>query len=131
MNLVQRGQIVAGERSRQPDQGWPESTMHIGDFSMDYPTDQDVARVAHRPRHREDLVTLRVAPPAAPYGLARDNLGEVRNWAAGAFENDAFAADKYEGGFRSHWRERPRWFEARPNGSRLSCGRKCQRRTAS
>jgi len=46
------------------------------DLALDQPTHEDIVAVADRLRHREDLVTLRMGPPATSNRLSSDDLSK-------------------------------------------------------
>jgi len=48
------------------------------DLALDEATDEDIVAVADGSRDREDLVTLRMRPPAAPNWFSSDGLSERR-----------------------------------------------------
>jgi hypothetical protein len=52
--------------------------MDKGDLAFDEATYEDIVAVADSSRDREDLVTLRMRPPATPKGFTSDELGERR-----------------------------------------------------
>src|SRR6266511_3789241 len=99
---MQRGQILPREGSGQSHHRRPQAAMHVGDLPADQATNEDIARAPNGTREPEDLVALRVAPPAPAYRSRRHGLREVGNWSASTFENDAVAADESEGGLGRH-----------------------------
>src|SRR5712691_7612622 len=76
--------------------------MHVGDLPAHEPTDEDILRIANRTGEPENLVTLRVAPPAPVDGGARHGLRKVGDRPARAFQDDAVAPDESEGSLGSH-----------------------------
>ena len=44
------------------------------DLAVDQPTHEDIVAVADRSRHGEDLMTLRMGPPATSNRLSSDGL---------------------------------------------------------
>jgi hypothetical protein len=46
------------------------------DLPVDQPTHEDIVAVADRSRHREDLTTLRMGPPATSNRLSGDDLSQ-------------------------------------------------------
>src|SRR5436190_23754433 len=85
---MQRGQILPREGSGQSHHRRPQAAMHVGNLPADQATNEDIARAPNGTREPEDLVALRVAPPARvsvpsprpPRGweLVREHLRERR-----------------------------------------------------
>jgi len=91
MDFPNRRQVAPREVARQPDERRPQPSMHVRDLSADEPADQDIGRVTYRARQPEDLLSFGMAPPAPAYASSCDCLGEIRNRAPCAFEDDAVA----------------------------------------
>ena len=76
VDLTNPRQGIRWKTAGQPDKGRPDSPVDEGDLSLDQATDKDVLAVAHSPRHREDLTTIRMGPPVAANRLSRDGFGK-------------------------------------------------------
>ena len=70
--------------------------MHKRDLALNKPTHENVFAVADRPRHGEDLMTLRMRPPAAPKWASSDDRSKGRNGPLRGLEHDTVLTDKGE-----------------------------------
>jgi len=70
--------------------------MDKSDLALDEATHQDIVAVADRARHREDLATFRMRPPATPNWLSSDDLNKRRDRALRGLEYDAVLANERE-----------------------------------
>ncbi len=68
--------------------------MDVRHLALDQLAHQDVRAVAHRLGDAEDLISLRVTPPAATDSLACDRLGEIRQCTARGLQDHAMPLDK-------------------------------------
>ena len=66
------------------------------DLAPDQPTYEDIRVVADRSRHREDLMTLRMRPPAPANGAARDDFRQRRDGPVRSLEHDAMLTNERE-----------------------------------
>jgi hypothetical protein len=66
------------------------------DFALDKATHQDIVAVADRPRHREDLMTLRMRPPATPNWPSSDDRSKRRDGSLRGLEDDTVLTDEGE-----------------------------------
>ena len=78
MLFTDLGQLLRREAVGEPDQRRPESAMNQGDLAIDEPADEDMLGFGDSFEDCEDLVTLRVCPPATLDGFTDDGLGETR-----------------------------------------------------
>ena len=75
--------LIGWKSPGQSHQGGPEAAMHKCDLAVDQAAHENVLRFGHDLQDREDLTTLRMAPPAAFDRLAGDRLRQARNGAFG------------------------------------------------
>lgn len=66
------------------------------DLALDEATHEDIVAVADRSRHREDLVTLRMRPPATPNWLASDDLSKGWDRPLRGLEHDTVLTNESE-----------------------------------
>ena len=66
------------------------------DVALDKPTHEDRVAVANRSRHREDLVTFRMRPPATPNWLSGYDLSKRRNRSLRGVEDDTVLTNERE-----------------------------------
>jgi hypothetical protein len=71
--------------------------MHKRDLALDQPTHKDIVAVADRSRHREDLMTLRVRPPATSNRLSGYDFSKGRDGSARGLKHDTVLANESEG----------------------------------
>jgi hypothetical protein len=64
------------------------------DLPVDQPTHEDIVVVADRSRHREDLMTLRMRPPATSNRLSRYDLSKRRDGPSRGLKHDAVFANE-------------------------------------
>lgn len=76
--------------------------MDKGYFAVDQPTHEDIVAVADRSRHREDLSTLRMGPPATSNRFSGDDLSQGRDGPSRGLEHDTVLANESESLARSH-----------------------------
>jgi hypothetical protein len=67
------------------------------DLALDQPTHEDIVAVTDASRHREDLVTLGMRPPAPPNGLSRCDFSKRRHGPTRGLEHDTVLADESQG----------------------------------
>ena len=78
VDLAHLRKVIRWKSARHSDKGRPQPPMDKGDLALDEATDEDIVAVADRSRDREDLVTLRMRPPATPNRFSGDGLSERR-----------------------------------------------------
>lgn len=66
------------------------------DLALDQATHEDVVAVADRPRHREDLTTLRMRPPATPNWTSGNDSGKGRGGPLRGLEHDTVLTNEGE-----------------------------------
>ena len=66
------------------------------DLALDKPTYEDIFAVADRPRHGEDLMTLRMRPPAAPNWSSSDDRSKGWNGPLRGLEHDTVLTNEGE-----------------------------------
>jgi hypothetical protein len=67
------------------------------DLAFDQATHENFVAVTDRSRHREDLVTLRMRPPATANGLSRNDLGKRRYGPSSGLEYYPVLTNESEG----------------------------------
>jgi hypothetical protein len=78
--------------------------MDKSDLPLDQPTHQDIVTGTYCARHREDLMTFWVRPPATPNWLARDDLNKCQSRALRGFKHDTVLTNEGESLAWSHFR---------------------------
>jgi hypothetical protein len=63
---------------------------------LDKATHEDIVAVADRSRHREDLVTFRMRPPATPNWLSSDDISKGRGRPVRSLEHDTVLTNERE-----------------------------------
>jgi hypothetical protein len=81
---------------RRSDKRWPQPPMDERDLSLDQTAHEHIVTFPDRSRHREDFVTFRVSPPAAPHWFSSDGLGNRRNRPLPCFEHDTVLTNERE-----------------------------------
>ena len=76
--------------------------MDVRDPAVDQLADQDLGALTHSFGHMEDVVTLRMAPPATPDLLAGDSLREARDAPSRSLEHDSVTLHESQSLFRGH-----------------------------
>jgi hypothetical protein len=66
------------------------------DLALYQSTHEDIVAVTDRSRHGEDLVTLRMRPPATPNRLSSDDLGKRRGRPLRGLEYDTVLTNERE-----------------------------------
>jgi hypothetical protein len=66
------------------------------DLSFDKTANEHIVAVANRSRHRENLVTLRMSPPASPHWLPDYGLSNRRNRPTRSFKHDTVLTNESE-----------------------------------
>ena len=66
------------------------------DLAHDKATHQNVLAVTDRPRHGEDLITLRMRPPATPNWSSSDDRSKGRNGPFRGLEHDTVLTNEGE-----------------------------------
>lgn len=76
--------------------------MDVGDLAVDQLADQYVGALTDSLGHTEDLMTLRMAPPATSDRAARDRLRKAWDRPSRSLEHDSVTLDECQSLFRSH-----------------------------
>jgi len=66
------------------------------DLALNKATHEDLVAVADRSRHREDLATFRMRPPATPNWLSSDDLSKGRDRPLRGLEHDTVLTNESE-----------------------------------
>jgi len=66
------------------------------DLALDQATHEDILAVADSPRHREDLLTFRMRPPATPNWLSSYHLSKRRDRPPCGLEYDTVLTNESE-----------------------------------
>jgi hypothetical protein len=69
--------VFGSEAFGETDQRRPKAPMNEGELSLDEPADQNFVRFTDGSDDPEDVMALRMRPPAPFDGLADDRLGEL------------------------------------------------------
>src|SRR2546428_11970847 len=77
--LASPRKVTQWKPARRSDQSRPQPSVNERDLALDQATHKDFVAVADCSRHREDLVTFRMRPPATPNWLSCDDLGKRRH----------------------------------------------------
>jgi hypothetical protein len=88
--------VIRGEPPRCSNQSRPQPPMDKRDLAPNQATHEDIATFANSSRHFEDLVTLRMSPPATPQWLSSDRFGKRRHRALCPFEDDPVLSNESE-----------------------------------
>src|SRR4051812_5909842 len=95
-------QLGFSKASGELDQRGPQTTVHIGDLAIDQLAHQHLVALADGVGNPEDLVTLRVAPPAPPNRAAGNLLRQAGDRPSCRLQDDAVSPDEGQSLFRAH-----------------------------
>lgn len=79
MDLAHLRKAIRWKPTRRSDESGPQPPVDKRDLAVDQATHENFVAVTDRSRHREDLVTFRMRPPATANRLSRNGLGERRH----------------------------------------------------
>ena len=96
VNFSDSSESFRAKPVRQPHQGGPARSMHIGYFATDEPAGDDVRRSPHRARATEDDVPLRMRPPITADGFSGDSFSQTWRGTAPRFQHNAVRLHKRE-----------------------------------
>lgn len=96
VDLAQPRKAIRWKSARRANKGRPQPPMDKSDLALDQATHEDIVAVADRSREREDLVTFRMRPPAAPNRLASDDPGKRQDRPLRRLEYDAALTNECE-----------------------------------
>ncbi len=102
--LANLGQPCARQPVGQPHEGRPQPAVHERQLAVDEAADEEFARLGEPRQLAEDLLALRVTPPAAADWPAGNELSDVRGDALGGDQDDAVAASEAENAVGAHAR---------------------------
>jgi hypothetical protein len=88
--------MIRSKPSSRADKSRPHPPMDKSDFALDEATHEDFVAVTDCSRHRENLVTLRMRPPATPYWLSSYRCSERWNRPLRGLEYDTVFANESE-----------------------------------
>ena len=94
VDLAHLREVMRWKLAGRSDKSRPHPTMDEGNLAFDEATYENVAAVPDRSRHRENLATLRMRPPAAPNWLSSYGLRERRDRPLRGLEDDAVLTNK-------------------------------------
>ena len=94
--------LIGWKAAGHSDESRPHPPMDKRDLALDEATHEDIIAVADRSRHREDLATLRMRPPATSNGFAGDDLSKRRARPVRGLQDDTALANESEGLVCSH-----------------------------
>lgn len=92
VDLVDLGELFLGEALRRTNKRRPQATVNECDLAIDEAAHEDILSTAYCLREFENLVTLRMRPPAPANGTACDGYRKRRDWAGRRLEDDAVFA---------------------------------------
>ena len=90
------------EADPQTDKSGPQASMDKRDLAVDQSTHEDIVAVTDGSRHREDLVTFWMRPPAPSNGLSRCDFSKRWHGPTRGLEHDAVPVEESQGPARSH-----------------------------
>lgn len=96
MHVAHLRKVIRWKPARGPDKSGPQPPVDKRDLALDETTNEDIIAVADSSRHHEDLVTLRMRPPAASNWLSSDRLGKRRHRPLRGLEYDPVLANEIE-----------------------------------
>jgi hypothetical protein len=96
VDLTHSRKAIRWKPARRADKRWPQPPMDKRDLSLDQTAHEDIVAVANASRHRENLVTFRMSPPAAPQWLSGYGLSNRRNRPPRGFEHDTVLTNESE-----------------------------------
>jgi hypothetical protein len=97
MDLAHLRKAIRGKPTRRSDESGPQPPVDKRDLTVDQATHEDLVAVADRSRHREDLATLRMRPPATADRLSRNDLGKRRYGPSSGLEYHPVLTNESEG----------------------------------
>ena len=96
MDLAHLRKATRWKPARRSDKSWPQPPMHKRDLALDQATHEDIVAIANDSRHGEDLVTLRMSPPATTNWLSSYDLNQRRNRSLRGLEYDTVFTNERE-----------------------------------
>jgi hypothetical protein len=74
--LLELGKMLSRKSLRQPNQGWPQTPMDIGDLSINCAADEYFIAIPHRAGESKNLATTGMCPPTPTDRLAGDRSSQ-------------------------------------------------------
>jgi hypothetical protein len=96
VDLAHLRKMIQWKPACRSDKSWPQPPMDKRDLSLDKTAHENIVAVANRLRHRENLVTLRMRPPATPHWLSSYGVGNRRDRPLRGFEHDTVLTNESE-----------------------------------
>ena len=96
VDLEHLRKVIWWKPARRSDKSRPQPPVDKRDLALDQATHEDFVAVADGSRHRKDLVTFRMRPPATPNWLPSDNLGKRRDRPLRRLEYDTVLTNESE-----------------------------------
>ena len=90
------------EAIRKLHQCGPEAPVYVRQLAVDQPADEDLAGIGHLFQQPEDVLPLRMRPPASANPLSGDVVCGIGNNAFGGLKDDSLAFDPAEELARRH-----------------------------
>jgi hypothetical protein len=102
VDLRHTREVNSSKLTRRSDKSRPQPPMDKRDLPLDQPTHEDIVAVADRSRYREDLMTLRMRPPATSNRLSRYDLHKRRDRPSRGLKHDAVFANESKSQMYGH-----------------------------
>jgi len=96
VHLAHLRKVIRWKPARRSDESWPQPPMDKRDLPLDETAYENIVTVTNRSCHRENLVTFRMRPPAAPHWLSSYGLGNRRDRPLRGFEHDTVPTNESE-----------------------------------
>ena len=96
------GELVLAKMGCQLDQRWPESAVDVCNLAVNELANQDVGAITDSLPDTEDLVSLRVPPPAPSNWAACDSFRKAWDRPARSLKHDSMPLHERQPFFRSH-----------------------------
>ena len=96
VHLPHLREAIRWQVARRSDKSRPQPPMDKCDLALDKATHEHIVAVADRSRHREDLTTLRMGPPATPKSLSSNDLSKRWDWPVRGLEDNTVLMNESE-----------------------------------
>ena len=96
VDLAHLRKVIRWKPARRSNKSWPQPPMDKRDLPVNETAHENIVAVANRSRHRENLVTFRMRPPATPHWLASYGLSNRRDRPLRGFEHDTVLTNESE-----------------------------------
>jgi len=94
VDLRHTREMNSSKPTRRSDKSGPQPPMDKRDLPVDQPTHEDIVAVSDGSRHREDLMTLRMRPPATSNRLSGDDVRKRWDGPSRGLKHDAVFANE-------------------------------------